>query len=68
MQKAQYLRDQAEKCLSLARYITDKKSAKILKSLAAHYHERAQEIECGNANVAASHHAPCELRAPTNAA
>jgi hypothetical protein len=45
MQNAQYFRDQAERCLQIARQIGDGKAGQNLRGLAAHYHERAREIE-----------------------
>lgn len=45
MQNAQYFRDQAERCLQIARQIRDRKAAQNLRGLAVHYHERAVEIE-----------------------
>jgi hypothetical protein len=45
MQSAQALREQAFKCLQLARYVKDRQVSEKLRSLATQYCERAVEIE-----------------------
>jgi len=48
MQNAQCLREQADRCLKIVRYISDQKAADGLRSLAAEYHERATEIDAAH--------------------
>ncbi len=51
MQNARYFRDQALRCLQLARYMKDAKTAANLRNLAAHYCERAAEIEASESGA-----------------
>jgi hypothetical protein len=45
MERAQYFRAQAERCLRLANQITDKPMAESLRAAAAEYHARAIEAD-----------------------
>ena len=51
MQNARYFREQALRCLQLARHMTDPKTAANLRNLAAHYCERAAEIEASESGA-----------------
>jgi hypothetical protein len=58
MQNARYFREQALRCLQLARHMKDVKTAANLRNLAAHYCTRAAEIEStqsGSGEFAAGH-------------
>ena len=57
MQNARYLREQAFKCLQLARHVKNKDAAENLRGLARRYCERAVEIEASQnqAPAAAGH-------------
>jgi hypothetical protein len=45
MQSAQYFLDQAERCLQVARQLSDRKAAENLRDLAKHYRLRASDVE-----------------------
>ena len=48
MQDAKYFREQAQFCLEMARLMSDRQSAAGLKKQAAHYHQRALDIEAAS--------------------
>ena len=45
MQDAQYFRDQATLCLEMARQMSDRQAAGYLRVSAAHYFEKAAELD-----------------------
>ncbi len=45
MQDAKYFREQAQFCLEMARLMSDRQSAIGLKAQAAHYQQRALDLE-----------------------